>query len=132
MMVLLRVIAFVAGATVVLGTLASAVKTVVMPRAEPSLLARWVFVSVRKVFDWRVRRAKDWTSADRVMARFAPFSLVLLPGVWMAAVIAGFVPVYWALGVDGWGQAVRESGSSALTLGFATDTHYPAIVATFV
>jgi hypothetical protein len=132
MMFVVRAVAFVLGATVVLGTLASAVKTVVMPRAEPSLLARWVFVSVRKVFDWRVRRAKDWNAADRVMARFAPFSLVLLPGVWMAAVVLGFVPIYWALGVDGVGQAVKESGSSALTLGFATDTHYPAILATFV
>jgi hypothetical protein len=132
MEVVARILAFTLGATVVLGTLASAVKTVVLPRAEPSFLARWVFVSLRRPFDWRVRRAKDWVAADRVMSRFAPFALLLLPGVWVAIVVGGFVPIYWAVGVDGWGRAFRESGSSALTLGFATDTHHPAIVVTFV
>jgi hypothetical protein len=131
MLVVARVLAFLIGSAVVLGTLASAVKTVVMPRAEPAMLARWVFVTMRRPFDWRVNRAKDWESADRVMARFAPFALVMLPGVWMALVIIGFVPIYWAVGVDGLKQAFMDSGSSALTLGFATETDRPGLFVTF-
>ena len=64
------------------------------------LLARWVFVSLRKPFDMRVRRAATWEAADRIMSRFAPFALLTLPLVWVAAVLLGFMPIYWALGVD--------------------------------
>jgi hypothetical protein len=127
-----RAAAFVAGATVVLATLASAVKTVFVPRAEPSMLARWVFVSLRRPFDWRIKRAPTWEEADRIMARFAPFALILLPGVWIAVVLVGFVPVYWAIGLDVPREAFEQSGSSLLTLGFVFDTHGPAVAATVV
>jgi hypothetical protein len=130
--VALRVAAFVAGAVVVLATLASAVKTVIVPRAEPSMLARWVFVSLRRPFDWRIKRAGTWEEADRLMARFAPFALILLPGVWIAVVLVGFVPIYWAVGLDVPREAFEQSGSSLLTLGFVFDTHGPAVAATVV
>jgi hypothetical protein len=132
MVAVARVLAFVAGATIVLATLASAVKSVVVPRAEPVLLARWVFVSLRKPFDMRVRRAPTWEAADRIMSRFAPFALLTLPLVWVAAVLVGFMPIYWALGL-GWPRgAFEESGSSLLTLGFAVDHHGPVVAAMFV
>jgi hypothetical protein len=132
MVAVARVLAFLAGATIVLSTLASAVKTVVVPRAEPVLLARWVFVSLRKPFDMRVRRAATWEDADRIMSRFAPFALVTLPLVWIAIVVVGFMPIYWALGIDWPRDAFEQSGSSLLTLGFAVDRHAPIVAATFV
>jgi hypothetical protein len=96
-----RVLAFVAGATIVLATLASAIKSVVVPRAEPVLLSRWVFVLVRRPFDMLVRRAVTWEAADRIMSRFAPFALLTQPLVWLAAVLLGFMPIYWALASTG-------------------------------
>ncbi|HEY7071370.1 MAG TPA: hypothetical protein VH479_14685 [Acidimicrobiales bacterium] len=132
MTAVLRVLAFLGGSVVVLGTIASALKTVVVPRAEPVLLARWVFVTIRRPFDFRVRRAKTWEDADRIMARFAPFSLMTLPLVWVALVIAGFMPIYWALGVQWPGDSFEQSGSSLLTLGFAVDHHTRIVVAMFV
>ena len=74
MVAVARVLAFLAGSAIVLTTLASAVKTVVVPRAEPVMLSRWVFVSLRKPFDAAVRRAPTWERADRIMSRFAPFA----------------------------------------------------------
>jgi hypothetical protein len=101
MLVLLtRVAAFAAGAIVVLGTLASAIKTVVVPRAEPVMLARWLFVTLRRPLDLLVKRTATWEDADRIMSRFAPFALVLLPGVWVAFVLVGFVPIFWAFGLE--------------------------------
>jgi hypothetical protein len=132
MVAVARVLAFLAGAAIVTGTLASAVKTVVVPRAEPVLLSRWVFVSLRMPFDMRVRRAPTWEAADRIMSRFAPFALLTLPLVWLAAVLLGFMPIYWALGLDWPRDAFEQSGSSLLTLGFAVDHHEPVIAATFV
>jgi hypothetical protein len=127
-----RAAAFVAGAALVVATLASAVKTVFVPRAEPSMLARWVFVTLRRPFDWRIKRAPTWEEADRLMARFAPFALILLPGVWIAVVLVGFVPIYWAIGLDVPREAFEQSGSSLLTLGFVFDTRGPAVAATVV
>jgi hypothetical protein len=66
------------------------------------------------------------------MSRFAPFALLTLPLFWVAAVLLGFMPIYWALGVDWPRDAFEQSGSSLLTLGFAVDHHAPVIAATFV
>jgi hypothetical protein len=132
MVAVARVLAFVAGATIVMATLASAIKTVVVPRAEPALLSRWVFVLLRKPFDVLVRRAGTWDVADRIMSRFAPFALLTLPLVWVAAVLLGFTPIYWALGLDWPRDAFEESGSSLLTLGFAVEHHGPVVAAMFV
>ncbi|HEY3144588.1 MAG TPA: hypothetical protein VGJ86_25885 [Acidimicrobiales bacterium] len=132
LLVAARVLAFLAGATIVLTTLASAIKTVVVPRAEPAILSRWVFVSLRKLFDFLVRRTNEWQDADRIMARFSPFGLIMLPGAWMAVVLLGFVPIYWALGVDVPRDALVLSGSSVVTLGFSFDGHGPVVAASIV
>jgi hypothetical protein len=132
MIAVARVLAFVAGAAVVVATLGSAVKSVVVPRAEPVMLSRWVFVNLRRPFDYRVRRAATWEDADRIMSRFAPFALLTLPLVWVAIVIAGFMPIYWALGLDWPRDSFELSGSSLLTLGFAVDHHGPVILVMFV
>jgi hypothetical protein len=127
-----RVLAFMVGAAITIATLTSAVKTVVVPRAEPSLLARWVFVTLRRPFDWRVRKAPTWEAADRVMSRFAPYAMMLLPGVWVACVLVGFAGIHWALADDGWSTAFEVSGSSLLTLGFSFDHEGPSVAATFI
>lgn len=131
MLVVAQVLAFIVGASVVLATLASAIKTVVMPRSEPAVLARSVFVALRKVFDIRIRWTKSWRRADRIMARFAPFGLIILPGVWVTLVLVGFVPIYWAVGIDSIGDSAILSGSSLLTLGSVFDAHGPSVAVTF-
>ena len=109
-----RVLAFLAGAAIVVATGASAVKTVVVPRAEHSLLQRWVFVALRTPFDWCVDRAATWESADRMMARFAPFAMILLPGVWVACVLIGFAGIHWAIETDGWDRRRAVPSPNAL------------------
>jgi hypothetical protein len=129
--VAVRVLAFLAGAAVVLGVLGSALRTVVVPRAEPTLLTQAVFAGVRKVFDVRVRKKSRWEDADRLMARYAPVCLILLPGVWMAGMILGFTPMFWALGSDFPREAFTRAGSSLLTLGFAFARDLPETALSF-
>lgn len=131
MLVVARVVAFLAGTWVVGATAASAVKTVIVPRAESAMLTRAVFVTLRRPFDFRIARARTWEQADAVMARFGPFALVTLPFAWVTAVILGFAPIYWALGAS-LRDALVVSGSSLLTLGFAVDLHGDAVAVTFV
>jgi hypothetical protein len=118
-MILLRVLAVVVGALVVIETLISAVRTVILPRAEYSWLTRTHFVLLRRGFDLFARPTRPYAARDRVLAMYAPIGLVTLPFVWVALIIAGFTGVYWGCGITPLSEAFALSGSSVTTLGFA-------------
>jgi hypothetical protein len=54
------------------------------------------------------------------MAYYSPLSLIMLVPVWYALILVGYATMYWSLGVGNWFGDIRFSGSSLLTLGFAT------------
>jgi len=110
-MIFARGFAVVAGLAVVAWVLWSAIRTVVVPRGESVLLSRNVFLVMREVFEFAARRTRSYEGYDRVMARYAPTSLVVLPGVWALIVLTAFVPIYWGIGVSSWRLAVTTSGS---------------------
>jgi hypothetical protein len=114
----LQVVAVVAGVAMVLGTLSSALKTVVVPRAYPARLTRAHFLAWRRLFDGIARPNRSFVVRDRVMAPYAPVALVTLPAVWGAVIVGGFTLVDWGTGVHPFSQAFVTSGSSLLTLGF--------------
>lgn len=124
-MIVIRVIVFLLGATVVLFTLFSAIKTVVLPRSAPDRLALAVFRSLRFLFGLRLRAARTYTEKDRVMAFFGPVGVLTLLPVWLALVSAGYTGIFWAIGQISWKEAYIISGSSLLTLGFATSNYSP-------
>ena len=121
MEVVARVLAGILGVGAVLAVLGSAIRTVVVPRAEPVRITRVVFLVARWFFLLRARHTKEWQDVDRIMARYAPTTLVVLPAVWITSVLFGFAALYWAVGIEPAGDAIRLSGSSLLTLGFAVD-----------
>ncbi len=131
-MALVSVLVFVLGAGVVLATLLSAIHTVVLPRGVPVRLTRLVFRLVRSLFDLRGRRARSYEQRDSAMALYAPVSLLTLPLVWLATVLAGFTLMYWGVGVRPWGEAFAISGSSLLTLGFERPEGMVAEVVSFM
>jgi hypothetical protein len=131
-MVVLRVLAFVAGATVAVAVLSSAMRTVVVPRAEPVRLTRTVFLAIRWLFELRVHRTKSWQDTDRIMARYAPTCLLALPLVWMTASLIAFTPMYWAVGVPFPRDSLTHSGSALLTLGFAYRHDSPVVELSFI
>jgi hypothetical protein len=126
-----RVLAGLAGAWLVAWVLLSAVRTVVLPRGDPVLLTRAVFLSTRRVFDLWVRRAKTYEDRDHAMALYAPLSLMLLPGTWVALTITSFTTIYWALGTESVRTAFLLSGSSMLTLGFVVPHDLPTSIAVY-
>ena len=115
----LHFLAFFLGLALVAATLYSAIETFVLPRSAPNEITRMVFLAVRRLFGLRLRRSRTYLQVDRVMALFAPVSLLALVPVWLALVLTGYTGMYWALGVTPWAEAFRISGSSLLTLGFA-------------
>jgi hypothetical protein len=65
------------------------------------------------------------------MALYAPFSLLILPLVWLALITIGFMAIYWSLGVHPLWEAFLESGSSLLTLGFRAPADTVGAILTF-
>ncbi len=104
----------------VIAALNSAIITFVLPRVGRSRITRGLFLVTRKLFKIVIGKNRDFNGRDAIMALYAPISLLLLPVTWLATTWCGFGFVYWALGVASMGEAFRESGSSLLTLGFAS------------
>ncbi|NMH79408.1 hypothetical protein [Pseudonocardia xinjiangensis] len=118
MQVAVSVLVGLAGGACALLTLASAAKTVVVPRAVPVLITRCVFGAMRLLFTAALWRSRDYRTQDRVMALFAPFGLLMLPLVWLVLVVVGYTAIFWAVGMRPVRDAFLESTSSLLTLGF--------------
>jgi hypothetical protein len=131
MIVVLRFVAFFLGLAVVAITLLSAVRTFVLPRSAPDGLTRVVFLAVRALFDPWTRRATSYEERDRIMAFFAPVSLLTLLPTWLALALAGYMAMYWGAGVPTWRAAFLVSGSSLLTLGFAGVASVPQMALAF-
>jgi len=120
------------GATIVGLTLLSAITTVVVPRGVPVRLTRVVFRSSRRLFELGNRSAGTYEDLDRLMALYAPLTLVALPVVWLTLVLVGFTAIFRALGIPSWTLALEASGSSMTTLGFVPVTGIPQYLAAFV
>ncbi|HEX2851072.1 MAG TPA: hypothetical protein VHN98_10985 [Acidimicrobiales bacterium] len=126
-----RAVAAIAGVTLVVSTVMSAVRTFVVPRSLPVVLSRVVFLVTERAFRASLwRRRDDYAAVDRRLVFYAPVTLLALPGVWLTLVLVGYALVYGALGEPPW-RAVELSGSSLLTLGFDHPTGRVAALAGF-
>jgi hypothetical protein len=130
-MVLLRVLVFGLGLAIVLRTLFSAVLTFVLPRSAPDRLVGLVFLTMRRLFEIRLWRVRDYLRRDAIMALYAPVSLLLLLPVWLTLILAGYTLMFWAVGITDWYEAFILSGSSLFTLGFARSDPSAHILLTF-
>ena len=122
-MVFLRFLLFIASAGLVVSTFFSALSTFVLPRAARSSLNKLVFGLLRRVFDLLLRFAPDYSRRDAIMAYYAPVGLMLLLPTWYILLALGYSGMYLSMDGGTWGDALRLSVSSLMTLGFATSPH---------
>ena len=130
-MVAVQAVLFLAGLILVVVTLFSAIRVLVLPRGAPDGITRFVFVMVRKFFDLLTARSESYAARDRIMAFFAPISVLLLLPTWLLLALLGYVAMFWALGTTSPRAAATESGSSLLTLGFVPAQDFPRAVLAF-
>lgn len=124
-------LALLLGVVIIVGTLVSAVRTFVVPRSISDWLTRRVFLSMRRIFDTVVLPIRTYRGRDRIMAFYAPVSLLILPVVWLILVSLAYTGIYWGLDDGTWTQAFTLSGSSLLTLGFAAPHDLVSTLAVF-
>lgn len=115
---LAHIVVFVAGLSLVVFILFSAIRTFVLPRSARDPLTTLIFATTRRLFRLINGRALTYEQRDRTMALYAPVTVLLMPVVWLALVGFGYALMYRALGVSSFIAAIQVSGSSLLTLGF--------------
>lgn len=113
-----RIIVFGIGFAMSGWTVVSALRTTVLPRSAHVAISRAVYRAMRKAFHVVADRYKDFAGRDRVLALYAPTSLLLLPIVWLALIWVAYGLMFWALDTSSMGDALSLSGSSLTTLGF--------------
>ncbi len=118
--IILRIAVFISGFVVVFLTIFSALSTFVLTRAARSQLNRVVFGIMRRLFEFILKFFPTYEQRDQIMAYYSPLSLIMLVPVWYALIMSGYAAMYWSLGVGDLFADFRYSGSSLLTLGFAT------------
>lgn len=126
LMVLIYVLVYILGAILVLLTLYSGLGTLVLPRGTRDPLTIFVFKFSWLIFITPTKLARSYDQRDKVMALYAPISLMLLPATWLLLVMIGYMLMFWAIGVRPIPEAFNLSGSSLLTLGFAQPETYAA------
>jgi hypothetical protein len=115
----IRVLAGVLGGVLVVFTIGSAVKTVVLPRARASRITRIVFRALRIAFRLIAPPRMSFDRRDRILGAYAPLGLIVLLASWLVLVLTGFATIFWALEQRGAASALELSGSSLFTLGIA-------------
>jgi hypothetical protein len=116
---ILRILALILGTLLVLFTLFSAIRTLILPRAIQDRITNFTFALIRWMLNIPLRWSNSYQSRDQVMAYFAPIALLALLPIWLLLVTIGYTGIFWGLGVPGWYESFLLSGSSLLTLGFA-------------
>ncbi len=129
-MIVVHALAFVAGLAVVGWVLYSAMVTVVLPRGEPVVLTRVVFVAWRRLFVFFATRVRTFLTQDRIMALLAPVALLTLPVVWLVLILGGYTGMFWALGRVALRGAFVEAGS-LFTFTFQTPAGLPQTVLSY-
>lgn len=114
-------LAFFIGLFLVLATASNLIRTLVVPRAMVSRYSVTVAQrGVRRVFLVVAERFKTYESKDRILAMSAPVSLLVVLMVWLFLFGVGYGLILWAFVHGSVMDAMREAGSSMLTLGFAS------------
>ena len=116
---IINILVFIVGLVFVAITLISAFRTLVLPRGTRDFLTHLAFKVMWLLFMPAVRLSRSYEQRDRVMAFYAPLTLMLLPATWLFLLFSSYMVMYWAVGVRPLAEAFLLSGSSLFTLGFA-------------
>ncbi|MDP2013752.1 MAG: hypothetical protein Q8L05_05950 [Actinomycetota bacterium] len=123
---------FILGLFVVVITMVSLLRTVIVPRPLRSSLSGFVMWVV-----WWTTRGisalrRTYRGRDQVLAWTGPVMILMMLLTWLIGFLFGYAMlIYGVSGMD-FSQAIRQSGSSLLTLGFAGGTTEDQTIIDFV
>jgi hypothetical protein len=125
-MVLVRDLAGVVGALLILANAWSVIGTVVVPRRIRSRLTRAVAIAVDTTFHFVADHFDSYEPRDRILATQGPIQLILQIVAWLAIFELGFGMVMWPfMGNTGFLGGLEQAGSALCTLGYLTPRSSP-------
>jgi hypothetical protein len=113
-----RWIAFAVGVLLVAGTAVGVGKALVVPRRVKTKLAT-LNHAIRRLFLFVADRLGDYDTKDRALAYLGPATVLMTLVAWMVTFWIGYALILWPLIHGSLFVALREAGSSMLTLGIA-------------
>lgn len=119
----LETVGFVLAAAVVVATILSAIRSVVLPRAAQSAIPNLTVKAVRAGFRLRANRSSTYGERDRIMAMLAPIALVAMLLSWLLILFVAYGVMFFCLGGRSVAAAAEVSGSSIVTLGTTETSH---------
>lgn len=124
--------ATILGVVIVVATAMSLMRTVVIPRALRSMISDAVAKSVIWLGIGVSMLRRNYRGRDAVLAGVGPSIIILQLIAWLLLFLVGYgLMIYGISGNHGLGEAMRQSGSSLLTLGFASADHSEQTVVDF-
>lgn len=129
---LLRILVFSVGAFLILYTINSALRSFVLPRADQSFLTKEIMRLIYRVLALRFNPKTSFATKDRILAMHPPYTMFILPLIWLILITIGYTGLYWALDPTlSVTEAFILSGSSLMTLGASFHDEIPILLLTF-
>lgn len=125
------VLMFAVGLALVVVTLLSAVRTVVIPHGGSVRLTRSVFRVARKVASLYGRVDRNPKRQHSAVQVSVASGLLALPAIWLFIALNGYLLMFKALGTVRWRDAYELAGSSMFTLGSARADDLPRMTLGF-
>jgi hypothetical protein len=129
--VLLDIVLFAVGLVVVVSTLLSAVRTVVIPHGGSVRLTQGIFKAARKLAYLYARLDRSSRRQHGALQVALAAGLLALPIAWLTSAVVGYTLMFKSLGAESWRRAYDLSGSSMFTLGFAKADDLPKLTLAF-
>jgi hypothetical protein len=118
--ILSRGTASLLGAFLVAATTLSLMRTVVIPRALPSIISDTVSKAVIWFTVLFARLRRSYSARDSALAWIGPSIILLQLITWLILYLIAYGLLIYGVSGQDLGNSMRESGSSLLTLGFAS------------
>ncbi|MFD0278495.1 hypothetical protein ACFVHB_31925 [Kitasatospora sp. NPDC127111] len=116
----MRLIHTLVGVLLLLLTVGSILRTLVVPRGLYSALVHRLWRSLRTLLRWSATPFGGYRAHDRAQTWLAPLILLGMLGVWLGAMLIAYTLLLHGTSQLDWAVSFREAGSSLFTLGFAS------------
>lgn len=125
------VVLFVVGLAIVINTLLSAIRTVVIPHGKSVRLTQAVFRMSRRAAQWYAQVDRSLPRQHSALQVTLALGLLILPLLWLTTAVVGYTLMFKSLGAASWRNAYDLAGSSMFTLGFAKPDDLPKLTLAF-
>ncbi|MFG1954451.1 hypothetical protein [Micromonospora sp. NPDC048830] len=116
----MRWVSGVLGLAVLVVTVGSVLRNLVVPRGLGSLLVRVLWRSARRLLRGAAAPFRSYDARDRLLVWLPPIVLLAMLWSWLAGLLAAYGLLMHSASGLSWPDAFREAGSSLFTLGFAS------------